>query len=192
MQSYYYLYICCTLNLKIMNEMTLFKRLIASVIDKLLIIILFLITSFLVLGPWVAPGKLGIYVALLNIKFSNYDYITDASNVDVLFTSIFLILNFLYYVIFECYLGASLGKYLFGGQIINEDNVRINSSIAVGRSSILVASAVIFILARNLLNVSYLPIIVLFFVILDLPILIGVKRQSLLDIVTKTFVIKKK
>jgi len=85
-----------------------------------------------------------------------------------------------------------LGKYLFGGQIINEDNVRINSSIAVGRSSILVASAVIFILARNLLNVSYLPIIVLFFVILDLPILIGVKRQSLLDIVTKTFVIKKK
>jgi len=67
-------------NFSVKNEiqtMPLFRRFVGSIIDKILILILFVIVS-IIISPYGASGKLGTYHGLLNASPNNYEYIDKA------------------------------------------------------------------------------------------------------------------
>ena len=67
-------------NISVKDEiqtMPLFRRFIGSIIDKILILTLFVIAS-IIISPYGASGKLGTYHGLLNASPNNYEYIDKA------------------------------------------------------------------------------------------------------------------
>lgn len=58
-------------------KMPLFRRLIGSIIDKVLILFIF-VAGYFVISPYAAPATLGTYVGLMNASPENYEYIDKA------------------------------------------------------------------------------------------------------------------
>lgn len=117
-------------------------------------------------------------------KYASTDYVGMVKSFDLTITSSFIILNILYYLLSEIFLGASVGKYRMRGQAVDYLlGERITSTDAFKRAII---GALLMFLAvglRFLFDVSYTIIIVLFFLIIDIPIFF--KRRSLIDILSK-------
>lgn len=173
--------------------MNIFKRLIGSIIDKVLILFIFGI-FILIFAPYTGASTAGIFIgAVLNSSTASYPWTEAAANnayslseIDHTIVYSFLILNVLYYFLYEVSIKASLGKWLVGGRCVDPFDDRIDFHLAAIRAFTLGLFIFIAIQIRAFLTViSYTTIIIIFFLVLDLPVLFC--KRSLLDIVTGTY-----
>ena len=169
----------------------LWQRIIATIIDKVIILLLFLLFSF-VLMTYTMPGKLGTFVGLANVRYkdmmSNYlleDSIDDYFEV-IIFFSIF---NLLYYILCELFLKASLGKVVFNCRICRGDGKDINWLDVLKRAGVLALLIVAAVGLQIGLNGNIYVSFFLFFALLD--IMVFTKQQSAVDRSTDTYVVKK-
>ena len=170
--------------------MGLLKRLLGSLIDKLLVVLFFIIVYFSIRGSYVASGELGYFTNLLvSERFGNVYQSLDKLCLQILLT--FIICNMLYYFIAEAIFKSSIGKYVCGGVLVDGIDDSISVSKAFTRSlalGLLMVGAVITKLMFCFL--SYMNIIFLFFIILDISVLYC--KRSLVDIITRTYCINRK
>lgn len=176
------------------EAMPLHRRFFGSIIDKVFLLAFFFLTSSS--NPFLQTGDLGDYVAILKESpnayrlFESYGIISGFDALDKRVTYSFILLNILFYVLFETFKKASLGKYLLGGKLIDNFSDPIDFSKALSRGlwggSMMVAFYFFFHLTMGL---NLLVVFCLFFLCMDLPVLF-VKR-SLLDICTKTYYVKR-
>lgn len=165
--------------------------------DKIFILILFLLT-FVAIYQYSAPTYLGTFWGGCLYEIPNTYKFTEAAGceyslkeIDITVVTVFSIVNFLYYFLFESTLKASLGKYICGGIACTEDEKTISVKDAFLRSLVLILFIVVAVTIRfSILQVSYIFLILLFFCVLDLPILF--KKKSLVDIATDTFYVSRK
>lgn len=165
--------------------------------DKIFFLILFLLT-FIAIYQYSAPTYLGTFWGGCLYEIPNTYKFTEAAGceyslkeIDITVVTVFSIVNFLYYFLFESTLKASLGKYICGGIACTEDEKTISVKDAFLRSLVLILFIVVAVTIRfSILQVSYIFLILLFFCVLDLPILF--KKKSLVDIATDTFYVSRK
>lgn len=206
------------------EEMPLLLRFIGGVIDKLVILVSFLMAFFVVSfidSPFTIVDKATAYHYVLGAIPSNYYYVehyiiqeagVDGShegvsdfywhnnrrelqenpphhgmllNLDLTVTFFFIFWNLLYYFITELFLKASLGKFLTGGIVVCSNNRKINKRNILLRIGMGAFLMLYFVGLRFLVNTNYYVIIILFFYVMDLPLLLS--KKSLLDILTGTF-----
>ena len=174
--------------------MNLFKRVIASVIDKFLILIAFVFVSFLLLGVN-ALSKLGVYATLLGVSPDVYVYPTMVAyspyDLDFQVTALFVVLNIIYYFVSEYFLKATVGKYMLGGVIVDSNEKNIDTAKIVKRCSMLIIMMLIAIIIRWMFNTTYWTVIIIFFLVNDLPVLLMNSRQSMVDFLSSTFLVTK-
>ncbi|WP_308590038.1 RDD family protein [uncultured Prevotella sp.] len=177
--------------------MKIYLRIFGSLMDKIFILILFLLT-FIAIYQYSAPTYLGTFWGGCLYEIPNTYKFTEAAGceyslkeIDITVVTVFSIVNFLYYFLFESTLKASLGKYICGGIACTEDEKTISVKDAFLRSLVLILFIVVAVTIRfSILQVSYIFLFLLFFCVLDLPILF--KKKSLVDIATDTFYVSRK
>jgi hypothetical protein len=198
------------------KKMPLFSRFIGSIIDKILILFIFVFGS-IAISPFGAAGKLGKYSGLLNVPVSNYEYIDKVAmnsygvynegvsqyyqdkerlandpphigstlELDMSITFTFILLNLLFYIIFESILSASPGKRMLGGVILDSADDKISFGKALTRGlcggALMAGTYFLLHLQGGLTNTV---VVVVFFLLLDLPVLFT--KKSLLDLCTGT------
>jgi uncharacterized RDD family membrane protein YckC len=84
------------------------------------------------------------------------------------------------------------GYELMGLTIVNSERKRVREGIAIKRGMIILGLSIIAILARFQFNTSYVLIIALYFVIVDILVFVDNERRSLIDISSNTYVVKNK
>lgn len=171
----------------------LYKRAFASLLDKVFISLWFLILALIVFGPYTAPGYLGTYTAVLEIEPGMYDFSPNGDfmyDIDIQCTILFIIANILYYCI-EFLSKASLGKRIFGAIYIDVDGYEISNNKVFLRCTFLIIMMIGAIIIRFAFNLTYWHVIILFFLVNDLPILLTKKHRSFIDISSNTYLVKR-
>jgi hypothetical protein len=205
-----------SLTVEEVKKMSLFGRFVGSIIDKLLILIIFVVGSIAV-SPYGAAGRLGTYMGLMNSSPNNYEYIDRAAmnrygtytdgvsqyyqdreklanepphigstiELDMSITFSFIILNLLYYFLFESILSASLGKRMLGGVLLDSADDKIGFGKALLRAicgGVLMFG--VYLLFHLQMGLSNYVVICVFFLLLDLPVFFT--KRSLIDICSGT------
>jgi len=176
--------------------MPLLRRFFGSIIDKVFLLVFFFLTCES--NPFLQSGDIGGYIGIIDkspLDYRMYEQlgITNLGfeALDKRVTYSFILLNVLFYVLFETFKKASLGKFLLGGMLIDNISDAIDFSKALSRGLLggfmMVAFYFLFHLAMGL---NLVVVFCLFFLCMDLPVLF-VKR-SLLDICTRTYYVKRK
>ena len=155
--------------------MKIYLRIFGSLMDKIFILILFLLT-FIAIYQYSAPTYLGTFWGGCLYEIPNTYKFTEAAGceyslkeIDITVVTVFSIVNFLYYFLFESTLKASLGKYICGGIACTEDEKTISVKDAFLRSLVLILFIVVAVTIRfSILQVSYIFLILLFFCVLDI------------------------
>lgn len=207
---------------KEVEHMPLFRRFLGSMIDKILLVVFFVVVNILI-SPFAGVGRLGTYLGILNSTPANYEYIDRYSilrynsgvyyegvsdyyqnqtrleeepphigstkELDLSMTFSFILLNLLYYTLFEILAGASFGKMCLGGILVNVTNKRIKYGRVLLRTICAGVLMSMFVLLHFIIYMNYFIAIVLFFLLMDIPVL--VMRKSLLDLCTGTRYIKR-
>ncbi len=198
------------------KKMSLIRRFVGTFIDKVLILVVFVIGS-IAISPYGAAGRLGTYMGLMNSSPNNYEYIDRAAmnrygtytdgvsqyyqdrerlanepphigstmELDMSITFSFIILNLLYYLLFESILSASLGKRMLGGVLLDSADDKIGFGKALLRAicgGVLMSG--VYFLFHFLMGLSNYVVIFVFFLLLDLPVFFT--KRSLIDICTGT------
>lgn len=207
-----------------MVGLSLWKRFIASILDKVCIFFLWvMLLNFVVYTPYTASGKLGTYSCLITIPPSNYEYIDigaknrqrhpennygvsegyrslqeldlanmkpeKAKDTDIKITIWFILTNFIYYLLGEILCGASFFKRIFGGTLAGADGSEVKKSRLLVRNIALGIILTLCVLLHFLLNISYLLIVITFFIIFELPLFRT--RQNCLDKVFGNYLVKR-
>lgn len=207
-----------------MVGLSLWKRFIASILDKVCIFFLWVMAlNFVVYTPYTASGKLGTYSCLITIPPSNYEYIDigaknrqrhpennygvsegyrslqeldlanmkpeKAKDTDIKITIWFILTNFIYYLLGEILCGASFFKRIFGGTLAGTDGSVVKKSRLLLRNIALGIILTLCVLLHFLLNISYLLIVITFFIIFELPLFRT--RQNCLDKVFGNYLVKR-
>jgi hypothetical protein len=182
-----------------MEHKLLIKRFLGSIIDKILILILFVITG-LAISPYGFPGKLGTFTGgVLENSPSSYQVTESVSkstysllSIDLNIISLFIAVNIVYYIVWELFLKASLGKYIFRLRVVKEVNndkfVDIWDVLYRGTVALGLMVGVVFI--RFQLDINYVITMIIYFAILDIPVLFFGK--SAIDHISVTKYINKK
>ena len=201
---------------KEVKKMPLLTRFVGSIIDKIFILIIFVV-GFTAISPYGAPGKMGTYIGLRNTPLDLYEYIDKSQmnsygtyndgvskyyqdmerlandpphigstlELDMSITFTFILLNLLFYIIFESILSASPGKRMLGGVILDSADDKISFGKALTRGlcggALMAGTYFLLHLQGGLTNTV---IVVVFFLLLDLPVLFT--KKSLLDLCTGT------
>jgi len=207
---------------KEVEHMPLFRRFLGSMIDKILLVVFFVVVNILI-SPFAGVGRLGTYLEILNSTPANYEYIDRYSmlrynsgayyegvsdyyqnqarleeepphigstkELDLSMTFSFILLNLLYYTLFEILAGASFGKMCLGGILVIVTNKRIKYGRVLLRTICAGVLMSMFVLLHFIIYMNYFIAIVLFFLLMDIPVL--VMRKSLLDLCTGTRYIKR-
>ena len=185
------------------QSFNLFKRFVGTLIDKIFIVVLFLLV-FIAIFPFKGPGLLGVFTALFFMSPHDYEYISHGvvssfnlsfistpGDLDNFITVVFSLLNIIYYVLSEALMGASPGKRFLGGIIIDSKNNKVDIFRVLLRGicggALIMASVVTL---HNLIGLSYLFVVPLHFLILDVPLFFI--RQSLIDLGSGTIYAKRK
>lgn len=174
-----------------MKTMNLLKRGVGSIIDKLIIIIAFVVILFLFLGPYGFPKMLGTYVALMGFTPDSYPHLQQYSPylIDFQITTVFVLLNIVYCFLSEYFFKTTLGKYMLGGVLVDKNQINIDTARIAKRCSILAIMMLAAIIVRWLFNTTYWTVIILFFLINELPVLLMNTHQSMIDFVSSTFLV---
>lgn len=204
------------------KKMPLFSRFVGTMIDKILILIIFVVAS-LAISPYGAPGRFGTYIGLRNSSPSNYEYIDKAAmnrygtynegvsqyyqdmerldnepphigstlELDMNITFTFIILNLIFYILFESILSASPGKRMLGGVILDssDDKIGFGKALIRGLCGGALMAGVYFLLHLQG-GLTNTVVVVVFFLLLDIPVLFT--KKSLLDLCTGTTYAKRK
>ena len=192
-----------------MENMSLFKRFIGSIIDKMIILVLFTIVFSIVESH--ALAKLLYYLLnIMKVSPSIYQFasVTDVSLTDFGFynsgteeyyqeffspnmyegivrlfdlklTFGFILLNVVYYLACELMLKASLGKYIFGGILVDNFDDKITTNDIFIRAFSAAILMALFVGIRFLFDTNYYWTILFFFLVIDIPVFIDGK--SLID-----------
>lgn len=172
--------------------MNIFKRLIGSLFDKIILIFLFGFLSFMFFPD--SARILGIFLGgVFYTSTDSYPWTEAAANnayslkrIDHLVVYSFTILNMLYYFICELTLKASLGKYIMGGRCVDIFDNKVDMSSSFLRAIALGIFIFIAIQIRAFVTIiSYTTTIIIFFLIVDISVLF--RKRSLIDIVTGTY-----
>ncbi len=175
------------------EPLSLYKRALASLLNKVFIFLLFITMCLIVFGAFTAPGDLGTYTVVLGVQPGKYDIIPSGDlmhAIDIKYTILFIITNILYYSV-EFLSKASLGKRIFGGVYVDADGDEIFSAKVISRCIIFTLMMVGAVLIRFVLNLTYWNVIILFFLVNDLPVLFNKRHQSLVDIISETCLVKR-
>lgn len=200
------------------RKMSLFRRFVGSIIDKVILISVFVI-GYVIISPYEAPSKLGSYIGLLKTSPDAYEYIDkvkiykynsgeynkrvstayqdlvraysepphigSTKENDLKITFSIIILNLLYFFLSELFLSASLGKRMLGGVLHDSAGDKIGFGKAFSRCLwFATLMAGIYYLFHLQIAVSNFAVLVIFFLLIDLPVLFT--KRSLLDICTGT------
>ena len=117
-------------------------------------------------------------------------YIGYTKDLDTNITLSFIILNLIYYMLFEYKFHASLGKLWAGGILLNRDEEKAGLNNIIARalwSAFFMLIAVFFF--HFFVGLNYYAVIALFFLFMDIPIFFT--KRSLLDWCTGTRYAKK-
>jgi len=202
-------------------------RFVGSCIDKILVLIIYIVSFFavcFVISPFTIADKTAAYLYVLGAIPSNYFYtekyiIQDAEmadnhdgisdyywqenrralqgnlphhgmllELDLVITISFILLNILYYLFSELLLKASFGKFLLGGIVVSGDRI-LSTKDVFKRAGVGALLMLYFVGLRFLINTNYYVILVLFFFVMDLPLLIS--KRSLLDVLTESLLVKR-
>lgn len=172
--------------------MNIFKRLIGSLFDKIILIFLFGFLAFVFFPD--SARILGIFLGgVFYTSTDSYPWTEAAANnayslkrIDHLVVYSFTILNMLYYFICELTLKASLGKYIMGGRCVDIFGNKVDMSSSFLRAIALGIFIFIAIQIRAFVTIiSYTTTIIIFFLIVDISVLF--RKRSLIDIVTGTY-----
>jgi len=116
---------------------------------------------------------------------SNPPHIGSTLELDMSITFTFILLNLLFYIIFESILSASPGKRMLGGVILDSADDKISFGKALTRGlcggALMAGTYFLLHLQGGLTNTF---VVVVFFLLLDLPVLFT--KKSLLDLCTGT------
>lgn len=192
------------------DKMPLLHRFCGSIIDKFIIIILFVIVNISI-DPYKSAGDIGIYMAMLRTTPTNYEYIDKANingsngisnlygetpyigqtrDFDIKMTILFFVVYLLYYFVFEITIKSSVGKRFLGGFL------RLNQEEAIDQfgvfSRIVVRVILIFFIVGVLhfeLELSHVTTFGLFLLAIDCPIFLT--HRSLVDLLTGTIYMEK-
>lgn len=158
--------------------MNIFKRLIGSLLDKIILIVLFCILFFVFCSKNL--NDLGYFIGTV----LNNSYCSERQYRYIVY--LFTIFNMLYYFICEANLKASLGKYIMGGRCVDlfdnviDRNTAFNRAIALGLFVFLVLQV------KSVISImTYYDTIIFFFFVIDVSVIF--RNRSLIDIVTKTY-----
>ena len=198
------------------KNMPLLSRFAGSIIDKVLILIIFVV-GFTIISPYASSAKIGKYIGLFYAEPEVYEYIdkTEMNNygtlnegiaeyfqhgvrsemgpphigstleLDKSITFAFIILNMVFYILFESILSASPGKRMFKGIILDSADDKIGFSKAFARGlfggALMVGTYILLHLVGGQTNIV---VVIVFFLLLDLPVLFT--KKSLLDLCTGT------
>lgn len=176
-----------------MGTMNLVKRGLGSIIDKVIIIVAFVLVSFLLFGMYGMPGMLGTYVACMGFTPDEYSHLEQYSpySLDFQVTALFVVLNIIYFFVSECFLKATVGKYMLGGIMVDANEKNIDTAKIAKRCSMLTLMMLIAIMIRWMFNTTYWTVIIIFFLVNDLPVLLMNSRQSMVDFLSSTFLVTK-
>ena len=117
-------------------------------------------------------------------------YVGYTKDLDMKITFSFIILNILYYILFECLFASSLGRQVFDSFLYDNQNKKVGVGRVFLRALIKGALMSLFVfLFRYQIGLSYYVIIALFFFLMDLPVLIT--KRSFLDLCTGTKYVKR-
>lgn len=170
-----------------MKAMNLVKRGLGSIIDKVIIIVALVLVSFLLFGMYGMPGMLGTYVACMGFAPNEY----SSYSIEFQVTALFVVLNIIYYFVSEYFLKATVGKYMLGGVLVDTNEKRVDTARIAKRCSVLTMMMLVAIIIRWLFNTTYWTVIILFFLVNDLPVLLMNSRQSMVDFLSSTFLVAK-
>lgn len=174
-----------------METMPFFSRFCGSVIDKIIIIVVFVFTIILCY-PFQGGDYLGMFEVIIRLSPNSYSYMPNPDvyiSTDKLMSEVFIIVNLLYYAICEQVFKASLGKLILGGFLVNVNKERVNEHNVFRRTICLAALMIVDVIVMHiLLGASYFITAILFFLILDIPVFFY--RQSLVDLDSGTMYVK--
>jgi len=197
-------------------KMSLLPRLIGSILDKILILIIFVV-GYAIISPYASSAKIGKYIGLFYAKPEVYEYIDRAEmnkygtsngevaeyfqhgvrsemgpphigstlELDKSITFAFILLNMVFYILFESILSASPGKRMFKGIILDSADDQIGFSKAFTRG--LCGGALMggtYFLLHLVGGLTNIVVVIVFFLLLDLPVFFT--KKSLLDLCTGT------
>ena len=167
------------------QKMPLFSRFIGSFIDKIIILIIFA-CGVIIISPYDAPERLGAYIGVSLFSSNSYGYYEE---LDMIISFAFILWNVIYFVAFESILSASPGKWMLGGVIIDSADEKISFEKAMTRG-VCAGALMIGLYLLHLQGIfAIILVIILYFLILDIPIFF--KKKSLLDICTGTIYAKR-
>lgn len=130
----------------------------------------------------------GYFQMRLEEAFEQYGKLSR-EEIDAMCTSCFVVVNILYYLLSEMFLGASPFKCIMRGKVYEDEEKKpIGKLIALKRAIIFGVMLILFVALRFLLDVSYIFVIVLFFLVYDIPVFF--KRKNLLDIITSNTLVE--
>ena len=173
-----------------MITMPLFRRLVASLIDQLAIMLIIGVISiiYMIAEPYDEAGVLAVSTVFL---FSSTDYMTDQYMlIDISNTILFIFGCLFYFGFAERKIKSSVGKYWLKGIMLDSDKKIIYDGVTkrlFARFGLYAGFSLIF---HFQLGLGYAFVIILYALILSIPVLFT--RQSLLDLLTGTICAKRK
>lgn len=172
------------------NLMPIIRRLAGSMIDKIVILILFIVIP-IIFCPFSAPGKLGLFAGLLMVSPDNYPYMpSEYENVDISFSVWLIALNIIYFFISERLLHSSFGKWIMGGKLLLWDKDEIEMKWIRYRAYFRGIGMGLAVYGVHFgWGIRNIYVLILYVLIIDVPVFF--KKKSLLDMCTDTLYVKR-
>lgn len=193
------------------NEMPLYQRFFGSLIDKFIIVFLFVVLN-IIIHPYQAFGDLGAYAAIVHgVHPSNYEYIDkihirqgfgysnlfgnapyigQTMDFSIGMTTILVVVYLLYNLIFEATINASPCKKLFGGILLRENEEQLRLKDTLYRMLIRGALFIAVIYGIHVwMECAYFFVFIVLLLFVDLPLFFS--HRSTIDILSGTMYMKR-
>lgn len=116
---------------------------------------------------------------------SDVPYIGHTKDFDLRMCTIFIIVNVIYFILFELTLRSSPGKAMLGGKLLDKDSNKLSLWRVPLRSIIMgVLAYLLVLLFRYGCDLSYYSVTAFFFIIMDYSLFVN--KRSFIDICTGT------
>lgn len=180
-----------TFNINGLNPLSIYGRIWRGLIDKIILYFLFIFALIMILGPY-EFYKMGYAVSVCALPPGRYHYLSqDTLNVSGLCVAVFLIIDFLYYLVSD-YNGRTIAKYFSRRKIrlINFDGSKLSFAACLKRQVIFAIVVFITWLISYVYDYAYCWAILANILCFYAPLFYTVNNQSMLDVLSGTIVVK--